>query len=322
MNKPATAAPMVARVYLRVSTDAQDLERQERIITAAKASGYYVSGIYREKASGARADRPELARMIDHLRAGDVVTVTSLDRLARSTRDLLDIAERLQAIGAGLRSLSEPWADTTSPAGKMVLTVFAGIAEFERSLIVERTRRGREAARRRGVQFGRRPALTPAQVSHARELLAEGRAVPEVAALLNVHRATLYRVLARGEEVTKTEARRRGAFAEDALSEADALAAVDDERQEEGPAFLDDEGPANDLPLPPYRTQSLPQILAALPDDELASWPGELADQERERRRVRPAISRLRTFAAPIGVRWYFHVVPVVGRSSAVGTAV
>jgi len=80
---------------------------------------------------------------------------------------------------------------------------------------------------------------------------------------------------------------RRGAFAEDALSEADALAAVDDERQEEGPAFLDDEGPANDLPLPPYRTQSLPQILAALPDDELASWPGELADQERERRRVR-----------------------------------
>ncbi len=266
--------------YARVSTDAQDLTTQRELLAAAGCQR-----IFAEKITGTRADRPELARMIDHLRAGDVVTVTSLDRLARSTRDLLDIAERLQAIGAGLRSLSEPWADTTSPAGKMVLTVFAGIAEFERSLIVERTRRGREAARRRGVQFGRRPALTPAQVSHARELLAEGRAVPEVAALLNVHRATLYRVLARGEEVTKTEARRRGAFAEDALSEADALAAVDDERQEEGPAFLDDEGPANDLPLPPYRTQSLPQILAALPDDELASWPGELADQERERRR-------------------------------------
>ena len=212
--------------YARVSTDAQDLTTQRELLAAAGCQR-----IFAEKITGTRADRPELARMIDHLRAGDVVTVTSLDRLARSTRDLLDIAERLQAIGAGLRSLSEPWADTTSPAGKMVLTVFAGIAEFERSLIVERTRRGREAARRRGVQFGRRPALTPAQVSHARELLAEGRAVPEVAALLNVHRATLYRVLARGEEVTKTEARRRGAFAEDALSEADALAAQSIEGQ-------------------------------------------------------------------------------------------
>jgi DNA invertase Pin-like site-specific DNA recombinase len=91
----------------------------------------------------ASIDRPELARLLDHLRPGDVVTVTRLDRLARSTRDLLDIAERIQAAGAGLRSLAEPWADTTSPAGRMVLTVFAGIAEFERSLIVERTRNGR-----------------------------------------------------------------------------------------------------------------------------------------------------------------------------------
>jgi DNA invertase Pin-like site-specific DNA recombinase len=85
----------------------------------------------------------------------------------------------------------------------MVLTVFAGIAEFERSLIVERTRRGREAARRRGVRFGRRPSLSPAQVAHARELLAEGRAVPEVASLLGVHRATLYRALERSEEANQ-----------------------------------------------------------------------------------------------------------------------
>jgi hypothetical protein len=163
----------------------------------------------------------------------------------------------------------------------MVLTVFAGIAEFERSLIIDRTRNGREAAKARGVKFGPRPTLTPAQIEHARELIdRDGRTVKEAAELLAVHRSTLYRALARGEEVTKTEARRRGAFAEDALSEADALAAVDDERQEEGPAFLDGDGPAADLPPPPYRTQSLPQILAALPDDELASWPGELADQE------------------------------------------
>ena len=124
------------------------------------------------------------------------MTVTRLDRLARSTRDLLDIAERIQAAGAGLRSLAEPWADTTTPAGRMVLTVFAGIAEFERTLIIDRTRRGREAAKRRGVKFGPRPTLTPAQIEHARELIEqEGRTVKEVAALLGVHRSTMYRVL-------------------------------------------------------------------------------------------------------------------------------
>lgn len=267
--------------YARVSTDAQDLTNQREQLAAVGCSR-----IFAEKVTGTRRDRPELARLLDHLRPGDVVTVTRLDRLARSTRDLLDIAERIQAAGAGLRSLAEPWADTTSPAGRMVLTVFAGIAEFERSLIIDRTRNGREAAKARGVKFGPRPTLTPAQIEHARELIdRDGRTVKEAAELLAVHRSTLYRALARGEEVTKTEARRRGAFAEDALSEADALAAVDDERQEEGPAFLDGDGPAADLPPPPYRTQSLPQILAALPDDELASWPGELADQERERRR-------------------------------------
>ncbi|MDD3433280.1 MAG: recombinase family protein [Tepidiphilus sp.] len=265
--------------YARVSTDAQDLTNQREALAAAGCSR-----IFAEKITGARRDRPELARLLDHLRPGDVVTVTRLDRLARSTRDLLDIAERIQAAGAGLRSLAEPWADTTSPAGRMVLTVFAGIAEFERSLIIDRTRNGREAAKARGVKFGPRPTLTPAQIEHARELIQGGRTVKEAASLLSVHRSTLYRALARGQEVTKAEARRRGAFAEDALSEADALAAIDEERQEESPAFLDDEDPADALPPPPYRTQSLPQILAALTDDELARWPDEMADQERERR--------------------------------------
>ena len=88
-----------------------------------------------------------------------MLVVTRLDRLARSTRDLLDVAERLRDASAGLRSLAEPWADTTSPAGRMVLTVFAGIAEFERALIIGRTGAGREAARARGVRFGRPPSL-------------------------------------------------------------------------------------------------------------------------------------------------------------------
>jgi len=187
--------PMIG--YARVSTDDQDLTNQRAELHAAGCTR-----IFAEKITGTHAKRPELGRMLDHLRAGDVVTVTRLDRLARSTRDLLDIAEQLQAKGAGLRSLAEPWADTTTPAGRMVLTVFAGIAEFERSLIIDRTRNGREAAKARGVKFGPRPTLTPAQIEHARELIdRDGRTVKEAAELLAVHRSTLYRALARGEEV-------------------------------------------------------------------------------------------------------------------------
>ncbi|MBD1528458.1 recombinase family protein [Xanthomonas citri pv. citri] len=177
--------------YARVSTDEQDLTNQRAELHAAGCTR-----IFAEKITGTRRDRPELVRLLDHLRAGDVVTVTRLDRLARSTRDLLDIAERIREAGAGLRSLAEPWADTTTPAGRMVMTVFAGIAEFERSLIVDRTRSGREAAKRRGVKFGPSPTLTAAQIAHARRLIeTEGHPVTEAAELLGVHRSTLYRAL-------------------------------------------------------------------------------------------------------------------------------
>jgi DNA invertase Pin-like site-specific DNA recombinase len=122
--------------------------------------------------------------------------VTRLDRLARSTRDLLEIAESIKEAGAGLRSLAEPWADTTTPAGRMVLTVFAGIADFERALIVERTSTGRIAAKARGVRFGPRPSLSAEQIAHARQLTEQdGKPAIEVARLLGVHRATLYRAL-------------------------------------------------------------------------------------------------------------------------------
>lgn len=191
MNKTATTGLLIG--YARVSTDDQDLTNQRAELQAAGCTK-----LFSEKITGTRRERPELDRMLDHLRAGDVVTVTRLDRLARSTRDLLDIAEQLQAKGAGLRSLAEPWADTTTPAGRMVLTVFAGIAEFERSLIIDRTRRGREAAKARGVKFGPRPTLSLVQIEHARELIdLEGRTVKETAALLGVHRSTLYRALER-----------------------------------------------------------------------------------------------------------------------------
>lgn len=179
--------------YARVSTQGQDLAQQR-----AKLSDIGCQRIFEEKVSGAKRDRPELGRLLDHLRAGDVVTVTRLDRLARSTSDLLHIAERIKDTGAGLRSLAEPWADTTSPAGRMVLTIFAGIADFERSLIGERTSAGRAAALARGVRFGPRPALSAEQIVHARRLIAEeGLSVSEASRILNVHRATLYRALAR-----------------------------------------------------------------------------------------------------------------------------
>ena len=124
------------------------------------------------------------------------MVVTRLDRLARSTRDLLDIAETLNGASAGLRSLAEPWADTTSPAGRMVLTVFAGMAEFERALIHQRTSSGRPAAMARGVRFGRPPKLTPDQVTLGRRLVGEGTSVRQAAKLLKCHYATLYRALA------------------------------------------------------------------------------------------------------------------------------
>jgi len=176
--------------YARVSSIGQDLSNQRAELQAVGCTR-----IYAEKMTGADARRPELNQMLDYLRPGDVVTVTRLDRLARSTRDLLDIAERLQAADAGLRSLAEPWADTTSPAGRMVMTIFAGIADFERSLIHSRTHAGRVAAQKRGVRFGRPPALSGDDLALAGRLRAGGLSVAAIAERLGVHPSTLYRAL-------------------------------------------------------------------------------------------------------------------------------
>lgn len=177
--------------YARVSTRDQDLTNQEAQLRAAGCGR-----IFAEKITGTKRARPQLDRLLDHLRAGDVIVVTRLDRLARSIRDLLDIVERIRDAGAGLRSLAEPWADTTTPAGRMVLTVFAGIAEFERSLIVERTSTGRAAAKARGTKFGRKPKLEVAQLKHIYQLVDEGKASrQEIADLFGIDRSTLFRLL-------------------------------------------------------------------------------------------------------------------------------
>ncbi len=121
--------------------------------------------------------------------------VTRLDRLARSTAELLRISEVITEKTAGLQSLDEPWADTTTPSGRMILTVFAGIAEFERHLIRSRTEDGRRAAQARGVAFGRPRKMSKRQEILARELVREGKSISEVARTFNVHPATVYRCL-------------------------------------------------------------------------------------------------------------------------------
>ncbi len=174
--------------YARVSTGEQNLDAQLDALTAAGAER-----IFSEQISGAMRQRPELARVLDHLRKGDVVVVTKYDRLARSLRDLLDIVAVINARGAGFRSLAED-IDTTTPAGRLVFHIFASLAEFERDRISERTREGLEAARRRGRAGGRPRALSPAQrLEVCRMRDEEGRAVSEIAALFRVSTKTIRR---------------------------------------------------------------------------------------------------------------------------------
>ncbi len=178
--------------YARVSTGDQNLESQCQRLSAAGCEK-----LFEEKISGATRNRPKLEKLIEHLRKDDILVVTRLDRLARSTSDLLRIAERLTEKGAGLQSLDEPWADTTSPSGRMVMTVFAGIAEFERTLIISRTNDGRVAAKARGVAFGRPKKMCPDQQQVARELVRDGKSISAVARTFDVHPATIYRVIER-----------------------------------------------------------------------------------------------------------------------------
>src|SRR6478736_1408267 len=144
--------------YARVSTDGQSVDAQVRQLTKAGCKK-----VFREVASGAKTDRAQLRRLLSQLEAGDVLTVTRLDRLARSTRDLLNTLAAITAKKAGFRSLGDTWADTTTSHGRLMLTVLGGLAEFERDLIRTRTGEGPERAKARGVKLGRKPKLTPHQ---------------------------------------------------------------------------------------------------------------------------------------------------------------
>lgn len=174
--------------YARVSTDDQNLDAQLDALNGAGARR-----IFADRISGSKRQRPELDRMLDQLRDGDVVMVTKYDRLARSLRDLLDIVQAIRDRGAGFRSLAED-IDTTTPAGRLVFHVFASIAQFERERISERTREGLDAARRRGRVGGRPPALSGAQRVEVRRMRDEElRPLPEIAQLFRVSVKTIRR---------------------------------------------------------------------------------------------------------------------------------
>lgn len=174
--------------YARVSTEDQHLDGQ---IAALKAAG--AGRVFSEKISGSKPVRPELERLIDQLRDGDVVVVTKYDRLSRSLQDLLGIVARIQEYGAGFRSLAED-IDTTTPAGRLIFHVFASIAQFERERISERTREGLAAARKRGRVGGRPPALSQERRAEVRRMRdEEGRSVAELARLFQVSPNTIRR---------------------------------------------------------------------------------------------------------------------------------
>jgi DNA invertase Pin-like site-specific DNA recombinase len=182
---------MTAYGYARVSTNGQDLASQQAELMAAGCGK-----VFAEKVSGAKTERAELAKLIRRLEPGDILIVTRLDRLARSTRDLLNVLATVGEREAGFRSLKDTWADTTTPHGRLMLTVLGGLAEFERELIRARTGEGRKRARERGVKFGRPAALTPHQRTEALQRLASGDAQADVARSFNVSQATISRLAA------------------------------------------------------------------------------------------------------------------------------
>jgi DNA invertase Pin-like site-specific DNA recombinase len=177
--------------HARVSTAKQDTTNQ---IDALKAAG--CERIYTEKASGKSTDgRPEFKRLMKALNPGDTVVVTKLDRLARSSRDLLNILHDLEQGACGFVSLGETWCDTTTDIGKLVITIMSGIGQFERSLILSRTEVGIAKARAQGKKFGRPSALDVGQKRKIAERYANGETMAELAAEYEVGEATIFRAL-------------------------------------------------------------------------------------------------------------------------------
>jgi DNA invertase Pin-like site-specific DNA recombinase len=180
---------MSTYAYARVSTEEQNLDVQ---LSTLKAAG--ADRIFAEKESGAKSDRKQLAKLLSVLKSGDVVIVTKLDRIARNTRDLLNTLDAIGKTGAAFKSLSDAWANTDTPHGRLMVTVLGGIAEFERSLILARTSEGRAHAKARGVRFGRKLKLTPHQMAEALKRRESGETCVDIAKTYNVSYMTIARL--------------------------------------------------------------------------------------------------------------------------------
>jgi DNA invertase Pin-like site-specific DNA recombinase len=176
--------------YARVSTYGQTLDSQ---LEQLRKAGCDNRNIYREKVTGARPDRRELLRMLERLQPGDVVTVTRIDRLARSTFDLFGIVKRIVDAKAQFRSLAEPWADTGTSTGRLMLAVLGGLADVERDLIRTRTAEGRSRAKAQGTHMGRPPTLNASQRKEATQRRAHGATLRELAHSYNVGISTIRR---------------------------------------------------------------------------------------------------------------------------------
>jgi DNA invertase Pin-like site-specific DNA recombinase len=183
--------------YARVSKS-EDQETAPQIRALKKAG---CKKVFEEAASGGRWDRPELHRLLDQMRAGDTLVVWKLDRLSRSLKDLLVILERIDAMGARFRSLTEP-IDTSGPTGRMMMQMLGSFAEFEREMIRERTRAGLREAREKGRVPGRKPRITAEQKKEVVEAVASGRkSAAEMARLFKIHRATISRFVSQARAV-------------------------------------------------------------------------------------------------------------------------
>lgn len=174
--------------YCRVSTQEQNLDRQ---IDQLQEAG--CERIFKEKITGTRKDRPELNRLLDTLRSGDVVIVTELTRLSRSVKDLFELVAQIHSLGADIKSLKESWIDTTTPQGKLLFTIFAGISQFERDLIRQRTMEGLKAARARGRNGGR-PKKAEEDIALALKMYdSKVCSVADISKATGVSQATIYR---------------------------------------------------------------------------------------------------------------------------------
>lgn len=183
--------------YARCSTADQNLDWQ---LDALKKEGCDEQHIFQEKVSGMKKDRPELELMLRTLREGDTVVVCELTRLSRSTKDLFELVDRISAAGADIKSLKEAWLDTTTPQGKLLFTIFAGVSQFERDLTRERTMAGLAAARARGRKGGR-PKASAKAIEQALALYDAGNIpVPDILQTTGISRATLYSYISKRDK--------------------------------------------------------------------------------------------------------------------------